>query len=103
MAHATWHPNGFMHNHGVIDFAGGNVVHIAAGCSGLMSSLVVGLYLSSLSLSLVARMSVSRTSLTRHHLLSVFISHIYQSFYTSEHFFIAGVMHFIYARTLHAR
>lgn len=60
MAHATWHPNGFMYHHGVIDFAGGNVVHIAAGCSGLMSSLVVGLYLSSLSLSWLACLSLTR-------------------------------------------
>lgn len=42
LAHAQWHPNGFMYKHGVIDFAGGNVVHVAAGCSGLMSSLVLG-------------------------------------------------------------
>ncbi|KAJ1493554.1 hypothetical protein T484DRAFT_1768294 [Baffinella frigidus] len=27
---------------GILDFAGGNVVHIAAGISGLMSSIVVG-------------------------------------------------------------
>ena len=33
---------GFLHKAKVLDFAGGNVVHVAAGFSGLMCSVVVG-------------------------------------------------------------
>ena len=32
LAHMTWHPEGLLHTQGVIDFAGGTVVHMAAGC-----------------------------------------------------------------------
>ena len=42
IAHWNWHPDGFLNMAGVLDFAGGNVVHIASGCAGLMSSIVVG-------------------------------------------------------------
>uniref|UniRef100_A0A7S0I0Y4 Ammonium transporter n=1 Tax=Hanusia phi TaxID=3032 RepID=A0A7S0I0Y4_9CRYP len=42
IAHSTWMTDGFLHTAGVLDFAGGNVVHVAAGCAGLMSSIVVG-------------------------------------------------------------
>ena len=42
IAHANWHQNGFLFIAGIKDFAGGNVVHIASGVSGLMSSIVVG-------------------------------------------------------------
>ena len=42
LAHMTWHPNGFMHRAGVLDFAGGNVVHISAGVSAMMSAIIVG-------------------------------------------------------------
>jgi ammonia channel protein AmtB len=33
---------GFLHKAKVLDFAGGNVVHVAAGFSGLMCSIIVG-------------------------------------------------------------
>jgi len=42
VAHATWMTDGFLHKAGVLDFAGGNVVHIIAGFSGLVSSIVIG-------------------------------------------------------------
>src|SRR4051794_22232614 len=31
LAHWTWHPDGFLHKWGVLDFAGGTVVHMSAG------------------------------------------------------------------------
>src|SRR5256714_13363506 len=31
LAHWTWHPDGFLHKLGVLDFAGGTVVHMSAG------------------------------------------------------------------------
>ena len=42
VAHANWHPNGFLFKLGVLDFAGGNVVHIASGMSAFVASMVVG-------------------------------------------------------------
>jgi Amt family ammonium transporter len=42
IAHANWHPQGFMKNLGVLDYAGGNVVHICSGASGLATVAVVG-------------------------------------------------------------
>ncbi|MBI3668832.1 MAG: ammonium transporter, partial [Acidobacteria bacterium] len=33
LAHWTWHPNGILAQMGVLDFAGGTVVHISAGCA----------------------------------------------------------------------
>ena len=42
LAHATWHPDGFLYQAGVLDFAGGNVVHISSGVAGLVSVVVVG-------------------------------------------------------------
>lgn len=42
VAHSTWHPNGFMYKAGVLDFAGGNVVHITSGISGLVSTIYMG-------------------------------------------------------------
>jgi len=42
IAHAMWHPDGFLYQAGVLDFAGGNVVHIASGFSGLAAVAVVG-------------------------------------------------------------
>jgi len=42
IAHATWHPDGFLFQLGCLDFAGGNVVHIASGTAGLVSTYVVG-------------------------------------------------------------
>ena len=42
IAHCNWHPEGFLFKKGVLDFAGGNVVHIASGMAGLMSTIVIG-------------------------------------------------------------
>jgi len=42
IAHANWHPNGFLAKDGAMDFAGGNVVHISSGVAGLVSAIVVG-------------------------------------------------------------
>ncbi|MEI6946286.1 ammonium transporter [Paraflavisolibacter sp. H34] len=39
IAHWTWHPNGILMKMGVLDFAGGTVVHISAGCSALAAAL----------------------------------------------------------------
>ncbi len=42
IAHWTWHPEGFLFKMGVLDFAGGTVVHISAGCAALVGALVLG-------------------------------------------------------------
>ena len=42
IAHIVWHPNGFLAALGVLDFAGGTVVHINAGVAGLVAALVLG-------------------------------------------------------------
>ena len=42
LAHSTWHPNGFLRNWGVLDFAGGTVVHISAGFAALAGAMYVG-------------------------------------------------------------
>jgi len=39
LAHATWHPDGLLANFGVLDFAGGTVVHMSAGWAALVSAL----------------------------------------------------------------
>lgn len=39
LAHATWHPNGLLAKMGVLDFAGGTVVHMSAGWAALASAL----------------------------------------------------------------
>ncbi|WP_207496229.1 ammonium transporter [Aridibaculum aurantiacum] len=41
VAHWTWHPEGFLFQMGVLDFAGGTVVHISAGCAALAGVLVL--------------------------------------------------------------
>ncbi|HMO60896.1 MAG TPA: ammonium transporter [Ferruginibacter sp.] len=41
LAHMAWHPNGLMAKWGVLDFAGGTVVHISAGCAALAGALVL--------------------------------------------------------------
>jgi Amt family ammonium transporter len=41
LAHWTWHPDGFLFKMGVLDFAGGTVVHISAGCAALMGALAL--------------------------------------------------------------
>jgi Amt family ammonium transporter len=42
IAHWVWSPTGFLSNAGVLDFAGGTVVHINAGVAGLVAALVIG-------------------------------------------------------------
>ena len=39
LAHATWHPDGLLASFGVLDFAGGTVVHMSAGWAALVSAL----------------------------------------------------------------
>ncbi|MDB5201756.1 MAG: ammonia channel protein [Ferruginibacter sp.] len=39
LAHATWHPNGILAKYGVLDFAGGTVVHMSAGWAALAGAL----------------------------------------------------------------
>jgi Amt family ammonium transporter len=42
VAHWVWQPNGWLFAMGVLDFAGGTVVHINAGIAGLVACLVIG-------------------------------------------------------------
>ncbi|HLI10239.1 MAG TPA: ammonium transporter [Alphaproteobacteria bacterium] len=42
IAHWVWNANGFLNKAGVLDFAGGTVVHINAGVAGLVCALVLG-------------------------------------------------------------
>jgi len=42
LAHATWHPEGLLAGMGVLDFAGGTVVHMSAGWAALASALYLG-------------------------------------------------------------
>lgn len=42
LAHMTWHPNGLLRNWGVLDFAGGTVVHISAGFAALAGAIILG-------------------------------------------------------------
>ena len=42
LAHMTWHPDGVLRQLGVLDFAGGTVVHLSAGCAALAGALVLG-------------------------------------------------------------
>jgi Amt family ammonium transporter len=41
LAHWSWHPDGFLFQMGALDFAGGTVVHISAGCAALAGALVL--------------------------------------------------------------
>jgi Amt family ammonium transporter len=41
IAHWSWHPEGFLFKMGALDFAGGTVVHISAGCAALAGALVL--------------------------------------------------------------
>lgn len=41
LAHWSWHPSGFLAQMGALDFAGGTVVHISAGCAALAGALVL--------------------------------------------------------------
>jgi Amt family ammonium transporter len=42
VAHWVWGANGWLHNLGALDFAGGTVVHISSGMSALVFALVLG-------------------------------------------------------------
>ena len=42
LAHWVWSSDGWLFKRGVLDFAGGTVIHIAAGISGLVAALVIG-------------------------------------------------------------
>ena len=42
IAHWTWHPNGFLRQWGVLDFAGGTVVHMAGGLAALAGAIFLG-------------------------------------------------------------
>lgn len=39
LAHATWHPDGILFKMGVLDFAGGTVVHMSAGLTALAAAI----------------------------------------------------------------
>jgi Amt family ammonium transporter len=41
LAHWSWHPQGFLYQMGALDFAGGTVVHISAGCAALAGAMVL--------------------------------------------------------------
>ncbi len=42
LAHMTWHPSGILRNAGVLDFAGGTVVHMSAGFAALAGAMFLG-------------------------------------------------------------
>ncbi|MBF0546949.1 MAG: ammonium transporter [Candidatus Riflebacteria bacterium] len=42
IAHWTWHPDGFLRKWGVLDFAGGTVVHMSAGIAALVAAWIFG-------------------------------------------------------------
>ena len=42
LAHWTWHPDGFLRQWGVLDFAGGTVVHMSAGFAALAGAFILG-------------------------------------------------------------
>lgn len=42
LAHWTWHPEGFLRKWGVLDFAGGTVVHMSSGFAALAGAIVLG-------------------------------------------------------------
>ncbi len=42
LAHWAWHPDGFLWAWGVLDFAGGTVVHISAGIAALVGAMIFG-------------------------------------------------------------
>ena len=42
MAHMVWGSGGFLAELGAVDFAGGNVVHISSGVSGLILAIILG-------------------------------------------------------------
>jgi Amt family ammonium transporter len=42
LAHSTWHPEGLLFKLGVLDFAGGTVVHMSAGWAALAGAIFLG-------------------------------------------------------------
>ncbi len=42
LAHCTWHPDGLLRKWGVLDFAGGTVVHVSAGVAALAGARFLG-------------------------------------------------------------
>lgn len=42
LAHMTWHPEGLFRKMGVLDFAGGTVVHMSAGFAALAGAILLG-------------------------------------------------------------
>ena len=42
LAHMTWHPEGLLRTWGVLDFAGGTVVHMSAGFAALAGAIYLG-------------------------------------------------------------
>jgi Amt family ammonium transporter len=42
LAHMVWGDGGFLRSLGALDFAGGNVVHISSGVSGLVACIILG-------------------------------------------------------------
>ncbi len=42
LAHMTWHPDGLFRKMGVLDFAGGTVVHMSAGFAALAGAILLG-------------------------------------------------------------
>ncbi len=42
LAHWTWHPDGFLRQMGVVDFAGGIVVHASSGIAALAGAIFLG-------------------------------------------------------------
>jgi Amt family ammonium transporter len=42
IAHMVWEPTGWLASAGILDFAGGTVVHINAGIAALVCALVLG-------------------------------------------------------------
>jgi Amt family ammonium transporter len=42
LAHMTWHPDGIFFKMGVLDFAGGTVVHMSAGWAALAGAIFLG-------------------------------------------------------------
>ncbi len=42
LAHMTWHPEGYFFKAGVLDFAGGTVVHMSAGWAALAAAIFLG-------------------------------------------------------------
>ena len=42
LAHMTWHPDGLFRSWGVLDFAGGTVVHMSAGLAAFIGAIFLG-------------------------------------------------------------